>query len=49
MSTGNRQDEPIKLPEDFEDTLAALLAVEPEGEQDESDDDQATADSEGSE
>jgi len=46
-----REDEPIKLPDDFEETMAALLAVSPEKDSDESEDDeaQATADSAGSE
>jgi len=47
-----KQDEPIKLPAEFEETLAALLAVpkpSDEDSDDSDDDDQATADSPGSE
>ena len=51
-----RHDDPIRLPGDFEERLADLLAVDPSGLHDDDqddetqdDDDQATSDSDGSE
>ena len=56
LTMSKRHDDPIRLPGDFEERLADLLAVDPSGLHDDDqddetqdDDDQATADSDGSE